>query len=53
MISHVLVYLVAHGEKYQILHTFCHAQKMGVQLFGLSDWLYAYFIDSFVSAGIL
>ena len=37
MISQVLVYLVAHGEKYQILHIFCHAQKMGVQPFGLSD----------------
>lgn len=41
MISHVLVYLLAHGGKDPILHTLCHAYKMGVQPFGLSDWLYA------------
>ena len=42
MISHVLVYLLAHGGKGPILHTLCHAYKMGVQPFGLSDWLYAH-----------
>ncbi len=43
MISHVLVYLLAHGGKDPILHTLCHAYKMGVQPFGLSDWLYVRF----------
>ena len=44
MISHVLVYLLTHGGKDPILHTLCHTQKMGVQPFGLADWLYAYFM---------
>ena len=40
MVSHVLVYLLAHEGKGPILHTFV-IHKMGVQPFGLSDWLYA------------
>lgn len=42
MVSHVLVYLLAHEGKGPILHTFV-IHKMGVQPFGLSDWLYARF----------
>lgn len=41
MISHVCTFLLAYGGKGSILHTLCHAHKMGVRPFGLSDWLYA------------
>lgn len=51
MISHVCTFLLAYGGKGSILHTLCHAHKMGVRPFGLSDWLYARFFHILVWIG--